>query len=405
MDMKITWDKLYGERLRKAYRTGIRYTLLAISGNNLFGILLLLVGTALGYRFVLDWMKPSYGALAGMAAIYAGVTYSSHVRTFLRSADMALLLPTPYPMMRYINHALGYSLVIQCVQASIWTTLLWPAVVRAGGQPASLIVVLIGAAALKVWSVWMHWCSMGHPDRSLHSALHNIWRYLLLIAFWYGLLSGIPFISITSGVFMLINLTLVRHRPFHVPWLRLIEAERKRIRAYYTWLNWFVDIPYAEPEVQPRKVWVRLWDLLFRQNRSAMLFLLARSWVRTGDEFGMFVRMTAFASILLAAIGWPWAIYLIYIGTPLIAGYLMVQWARRTTEPSFVRIMPIDRQQKRRAFAHLCSFALILQMVILTLCYMSFHGVSLRGIALFGAVMIWCLILGRLIYPRKVFLA
>jgi ABC-2 type transport system permease protein len=399
----MAWDKLYGERLGTAYRTGIRYMMLAISGNNLFGIILLLVGAAIGYRFLLDWMAPSPYSIAVLIALYSWLAYRVHIRTFLRNADLALLVPTPYPKPRYINHALWYSVLIQCVQFSIWAMVLWPAVVRTGGQATSLAFILVGAAALKVWNSVMHWRTLGLADRSIRSALQAIWRFMLNALFWYGLFAGIPLIGVIAGVFMLISWILIKQRSAYVPWMRLVEAERQKVRAYYTWLNWFVDIPYTEPEVKPRKSWVRLWSMLFGKHHSAMLFLLARSWVRTGDEFGMFVRLTMVGAILLAVIEWPWAVYLVFVGTPLLAGYVMVQWARLSSEPSFVRIMPIDIQQKRRAFAHLCSFALILQIVVLSIAFLIFHGWSLRTMVLIVAVILWCFILGRLVYPRKAF--
>jgi ABC-2 type transport system permease protein len=388
-------DELFDRRLKEAYRRGLRYAALAVSGSNAMGIMLLLIAGSLGYRALLDQMVPSELAV-GALAIVAGWLFSrAHVRTWLRSADIALLIPTPYPLARYLHNALRYTFFVEAVQAIILAALLWPAITRATGEHEWWLIILISSIALKVWNVWIRWRIKG--TSRLRGFLRFGWSVFLL----YSLYKESVLLTGVACAGMIVAWFIALRTSFQPNWLSLIEGEQKRTRAYYAILNWFADVPYEAPSIKPRTRLVQVWNLLFGKQHNPMLYRYARSWLRSGEEFGMYARITGVAILLLAVLSWPWAMIAVMWVGPALSGYAMVQWARQLSSPPQERIMPVAPHDKRQALARLCTIFLLVHSLLLAIAAVSFHGLSLQVTVWAVTSMLWSLVLGGVFYPRR----
>jgi ABC-2 type transport system permease protein len=388
-------DELFSHRLKEAYRRGLRYAALAVSGSNAMGIMLLLIGGSLAYRELLNRMVQSELAIWGLAVVAGWLLSRAHVRTWLRSADIALLIPTPYPLPRYLQHALRYSFIVAFVQAIILAVLLWPVVTRASGGQEWWLIILIGSVVLKAWNVWVHW----RLNRT--SKLGGFLRFAWSVLFLYSLYKESALLTAFASTGMLAAWFIARRTTFRPNWLSLIEAEQKRTRTYYAILNWFADIPYEAPSIKPRTRLVQVWSLIFGKQHNPMLYRYARSWLRSGEEFGMYAWVTVVAMLLLAVLSWSWAMIAVLWVGPFLSGYPMVQWARQLSSPPQERIFPVSPQDKRQALARLCTIFLLIHSLLLAVAWIGFHGLSLQSTVWIVTTLLWSMVLGGVIYPRR----
>ncbi len=91
----------------------------------------------------------------------------------------------------------------------------------------------------------------------------------------------------------------VRAKNNGLPWERLIENEEKRMAFFYQLANLFTDVPHLRNRVKRRK-W--LDPFLGRQSVThyqTYTYLYSRTFFRSGDYFGLFMRLTIIGSFVV----------------------------------------------------------------------------------------------------------
>src|SRR5690606_21815535 len=84
-----------------------------------------------------------------------------------------------------------------------------------------------------------------------------------------------------------------------LPWERLIDNEKQRMGRFYRIANLFTDVPHLQNEVKRRKILDVLIKGIPFQTKETYMFLYSRAFLRSGDYFGMFLRLTIIGGLLL----------------------------------------------------------------------------------------------------------
>ena len=90
-----------------------------------------------------------------------------------------------------------------------------------------------------------------------------------------------------------------RNKERTVPWELLISLEEQRLMRFYRFANLFTDVPHLRSQVKRRKVFDRLLERIPFQRDRAEFYLYTRTFLRGGDYFGLFVRLSLIGGIIV----------------------------------------------------------------------------------------------------------
>jgi len=82
-------------------------------------------------------------------------------------------------------------------------------------------------------------------------------------------------------------------------WYRLLEMENGLRLRFYQVANQFRDVPFLQQQVKKRKWLVWVADLIRYQKSNAGRVLILKSFLRSGDQAGMYIRLVVISSFLI----------------------------------------------------------------------------------------------------------
>ncbi|USG65550.1 ABC transporter permease [Brevibacillus ruminantium] len=388
----MTLDPLFSSRCQAAWKTGIRYAKQAVSGSNSLGLAVLYFAAAFLYTKTTDSLSATIWTQLAAALLTAGLVAPASVRTFLRKADLALLAPSPYPMVSYLRSAFLYSLLLQLASMLLLAAIVNPLYVQTARSPQSILLLAVCLLVLKAWSVDLHW---RHLRLKRDSLLLLLIRWVLVSLFLYGLWTS-SYLYLGGSLLLMAILTIqaaAGSARYHLPWLELIERENRRIDLYYSVLNLFIDVPHKRKKVRGRAWAVYLFDRLTGAKRDAYLFLLVRHVIRTGETFAIYLRLSAVALVILAWAQSPVLMYALCLLSLAAAGKQVTQHIRTIIHPPAIRLLPISSGQRQKAAMRLCLAILGLLAAGLAVVILSKAAPVLHKLALIAICLIWSAIL------------
>ena len=116
-----------------------------------------------------------------------------------------------------------------------------------------------------------------------------------LILSFYLLFSNAALYLIIAAAVILFGLSVYykqQTKEKGLKWKYLIDQDERRMTSFYRLANLFTDVPKLKNQVKRRK-WLDslLVQIPFQQDQ-AFTYLFMRTFLRSGDYWGLFVRLT-----------------------------------------------------------------------------------------------------------------
>ncbi|KAF0818006.1 MULTISPECIES: ABC transporter permease [unclassified Cytobacillus] len=382
--------QLWKERFGRTFKELSRYLRYIFNGHIVI-VMLFLLGTAAFYYQ--EWIKTlpnDFPAAVIMAAILALIVTYSPIYTFFSEADKIFLLPLEDRLSGYFIRSLLVSFFVHAYLLVLGLGVFIPlyAAVNDGNFKLFLPFLMI-LLTLKIINLLIRWKIQYYIETSVH-LLDACVRYAVNAVFLYFLFSGASTIFILAPGVLLILLYLffsMKSRNKGLKWEYLIEQEERRMTSFYRLANMFTDVPKLKDRVKRRK-WLDwlLSGIPFRQD-ATFKNLYVRTFLRSGDYFGLFIRLT------LIGAG---AIYLISYGmgqivlVPLImylTGFQLVPLWNHYQDKLWVNLYPVKADIKEKSFKQLLTGILYVQALILSLAVMAKGGWLASLLALAAGVL------------------
>src|SRR3954471_4200553 len=297
-DENKLWRDRAGGRMKDLGRY-LRY----IFNGHLVIVLLFLIGTAAFYYQ--DWIKslsPSFPAPLIIAVIIGIFITYSPIYNFLLEADKVFLLPLEEKLKGYFFRSGVTSFVFQGYILLLILAVLIPIYAHVSGNGfGSFIPFFLVLLLLKAWNLAATWKIQFYVETSVHRWDFLI-RYLLNAVFVYLLFKQANLlILIVIGVIMIFYYYSFHGRTtkMGLKWDQLIEAEEKRMASFYRLANLFTDVPKLKDTVKRRKYLDLLISRIPFSQEKTYLFLFARTFLRTSDYLGLFVRLTVIGALAI----------------------------------------------------------------------------------------------------------
>jgi ABC-2 type transport system permease protein len=359
----IDGKQLWKQRLIAHFHEIKRYLRYMLNDHLLF---VLLIGLGAGAVFYKRWVDElelfPYAFVASL--FFAFFLTRSSVRTLLKEADLIFLLPAEKALTPYFWRAGIFSFVMQAYVLLMLFVAFIPLHLKFSEQ--SLSAFFLSVFILKAWNMVIEWKENFFVEPLTHRLSFATRMMLNFLFVYFVLMKSFPFLLCL--ILIMVALVVYFHKVTKrkgLKWERLLEQERKRMHTFYRLANLFTDVPHLKQAVKRRKWLDFLLSLINEKQENAYLYLHARTFLRAGDYFGGFVRLTLIGSLL---------IYSISYGKVLIAAIFLYATALQLLPllhhhrgHTLLQLYPFIHQQKRKTFFRFLFCLLTVQLVVFSL--------------------------------------
>lgn len=297
-------DEIWKTRVNHHINETRAYLKYMLNDHLLFVFIFLAAGGAITYQKWLETLSPNFPAILIMTIIFSLIVISSNVRTLLIEADMVFLLPMEHKLKSYFKKAFSYSLITQSFIIIVGIILFSPLyfkVAHVNGRV--LLISLILLLIVKYWNLRISW-KMGYFTDWAAKWSDFLVRFAMNVCVIFFILSQ-------QYVFVLVLFLLMAGydgyfsklvKPKAIKWDQLIKKEEEKKQSFYKMANLFTDVPKLKKRAKRRKYldWILKQVNYHQENVYEYLYL--RALLRSGDYFGIIIRLTIIGSFILTFI-------------------------------------------------------------------------------------------------------
>ncbi len=365
-DEKKLWKERSVHRL-KEFGVYLRYIL----NGHLVVVLLFLLGTAaFYYQNWISSLSPEFPAEMIIAVILGVFLTHSPVYTFLFEADQVFLIPLETRLKGYFLRSGLLSLVFQGYILLMVLAIVMPmyAHVSANGFQSFFIFLLI-LLIIKGWNIAVNWRIHYYVQPSVYTWDMFV-RYFINVLFTFLLFNNAHILFLLIFAFIMASYYrsfYVRTKKMGLKWDLLIAQEEKRMASFYRLANLFTDVPKLKDTVKRRK-WL---DLLinripFSQDKT-FDYLFARTFLRSSDYLGLFIRLTVIGALVLYFISFGAGQIVLSLLFIYLTGFQLLPLWNHHQNKLWIDLYPVSHNHKTTAFHSLLMRILIIQSSIFTI--------------------------------------
>jgi ABC-2 type transport system permease protein len=364
MDINQIWINRFSEHVKELSKY-LRYM---FNDHLMIVLFIAFSGGALYYRQWLTQIPSSNHYLWGMAILVSLIVTPSPIRTFLKDADIVFLLPKEHSMEGFFKKGFFYSLMIQIGVVTFTYIILIPLHIQLSERPLNhLLVVFMLLFLLKVWNSLLSWRMYYFIEKDARRT-DLILRFVFNIGFLYLLFTRAPLLYLT----MLSIIAIVWYFSFlHITketslkWELLIEEEIRQMARFYRVANLFMDVPHLKNEVKPRK-WLNGLTKTAITHEKIYSFLYIKTFVRSGDFLGIYVRLLLISSFILYVVSYPFAGAIIVPFFIYLSSLQLVGMYHQHDNKIWLSIYPVEESIRLLSFTKMLFNLMVIKAVALS---------------------------------------
>ncbi|HDR4882902.1 ABC transporter permease EcsB [Bacillus sp. TE8-1] len=361
---------LWKERFRhflKEVRTYSKY----VFNDHLKFIFVFIIGAgAYYYQQWLQTLTTSFPTALVMAVLIGLVLTAGSIQTLLKEADLVYLLPVEQKLKPYFTKAFLFTFMIQLYIIAIVAAALAPLYFQQMKQTgAGYIWIVLAFVIVKAWNLFVAWEKSFLTDQNIQRADWFI-RFILNGLFVYFLVERTSVLFIGGIVLLMVLYLAIMHQMVKgkpLNWEYLISEEGKKMMLLYRIANMFVDVPALKERVARRK-WLDFILSMIGEKRT-YLYLYTRTFLRSGNYFGLYVRLLALGGVILYFIPFLYGRFIVSLIFLYLIGYQLLTLWKHHRMKIWLDLYPVGGEEKKKDFLTLLNAILIIGSVIFTVIF------------------------------------
>ncbi|MGX5703556.1 ABC transporter permease EcsB [Bacillus cereus] len=361
---------LWKERFRhflKEVRTYSKY----VFNDHLKFIFVFIIGAgAYYYQQWLQTLTTSFPTALVMAVLIGLVLTAGSIQTLLKEADLVYLLPVEEKLKPYFTKAFLFTFMIQLYIIAIVAAALAPLYFQQMKQTgAGYIWIVLAFVIVKAWNLFVAWEKSFLTDQNIQRADWFI-RFILNGLFVYFLVERTSVLFIGGIVLLMVLYLAIMHQMVKgkpLNWEYLISEEGKKMMLLYRIANMFVDVPALKERVARRK-WLDFILSMIGEKRT-YLYLYTRIFLRSGNYFGLYVRLLALGGVILYFIPFLYGRFIVSLIFLYLIGYQLLTLWKHHRMKIWLDLYPVGGEEKKKDFLALLNAILIIGSVIFTVIF------------------------------------
>ncbi|MEW8970115.1 MAG: ABC transporter permease [Mesobacillus sp.] len=357
------WKERFGT-FAKETGSYLRY----IFNGHLVIVVLFLLGTAAFYYQ--EWiatLQPDFPAAWIIALVLASVLTYSPIQTFLTEADKIFLLPLETRLNDYFRKSIVFSLSLQSYLLLMVLAVLMPLHVKIHDADfKSFFILLIALILIKWLNILIRWNVQYFIEKNVRLT-DSVIRFCINVVLLYFIFSGaqLIFVAVPIAALILLNLYYQKQaKDKGLKWEQLIEDEERRMNAFYRVANMFTDVPKLRDRTKRRKWLDWLVNVIPYRQDLAFSHLYLRTFARSGDYFGLLVRLSLIGGAALYFLTYgPGQIFLALLFMYLTGFQLLPLWNHHQNK-LWVGLYPVPEKARKKSFTSLLLGIMIFQAAV-----------------------------------------
>jgi ABC-2 type transport system permease protein len=357
------WKERFGT-FAKETGSYLRY----IFNGHLVIVVLFLLGTAAFYYQ--EWiatLQPDFPAAWIIALVLSSVLTYSPIQTFLTEADKIFLLPLETRLNDYFRKSIVFSLSLQSYLLLMVLAVLMPLHVKIHDADfKSFFILLIALILIKWLNILIRWNVQYFIEKNVRLT-DSVIRFCINVVLLYFIFSGaqLIFVAVPIAALILLNLYYQKQaKDKGLKWEQLIEDEERRMNAFYRVANMFTDVPKLRDRTKRRKWLDWLVNVIPYRQDLAFSHLYLRTFARSGDYFGLLVRLSLIGGAALYFLTYgPGQIFLALLFMYLTGFQLLPLWNHHQNK-LWVGLYPVPEKARKKSFTSLLLGIMIFQAAV-----------------------------------------
>lgn len=383
------WKERFG-RFIKETGSYLRY----IFNGHLVIVLLFLIGSAaFYYQEWIESLQPGFPAAWIMALILGAMLAHTPIQTFLTEADKIFLLPLETRLSVYFRKSIVFSIALQSYLLLMLLAVLMPMHVKVHGAGFKSFFWLLAVLVLvKSVNAAIRWKVLHYIERSMKVADVLI-RFFINTVLLYFLFAGTrPVFAVVPAAILLLHFVYFKKQTEYkgLKWEQLIEDEERRMNSFYRIANLFTDVPKLKDRTK-RRAWLDwMLKLLHYRQDAAFSHLYARTFLRSGDYFGLLVRLTIIGGAALYFFTFGPGQLLIALLFLYLTGFQLLPLWNHHQNKLWITLYPVPEEARWKSFNMLLLAILFFQSLVFALLItLKGEWLMAAGILAAGTVFSW----------------
>ncbi|MDQ0174781.1 ABC transporter permease [Bacillus chungangensis] len=397
-------EHLWGERLQSYAQELRRYARYMFNDHLLFVVIF---GLGAGGYYYTNWVKTLDAAFPigwVMGIILAFFATISPIYTLLRRADVVFLLPLEIKLKSYFQKAIRLSFFVQAYVLLMVLAVLMPMYAQVSGNgfrsffPFFLILLI-----LKAWNLLFHWQFLKTVN-TMQGFRSFLTRFLMNAVLLFLVIEAAAWwlISLVVVLFLVVLFYMQQvAKTKTLKWELLIEKEEQRMTAFYRLANLFTDVPKLKGQVKRRKWLDGLYRVIRFDKKNTFTYLYARTFIRTNEYFGLFIRLTLIASLLLFFSDSRYVVIGIAILFLYLTGFQFIPMLRYHELKIWINLYPVSNAGKEKAFLSQLQKILLVQSLVFAIVAAA-SGAFFDSVIILGLGVIFTFVFVKWYAPQRI---
>ncbi|KIL45606.1 ABC transporter permease [Jeotgalibacillus soli] len=357
-------NEIWIQRLQDYNRELQKYLRYIFNGHLMFVLIFAIGGGGYAYSGWVNTLTAGFPAAIVMAIILGIIVSFSPIYTYLKEPDKVYLTPLEGKMTRYFQSAVVSSFLFQSYLVLVALAVSMPMYVRVQGAAfIDFFGLLAIVLALKAWNLVMRWTILRYQEISTHRIDYLCRLVLNSIFLWTIFSNAALWLQIFVTVLLLVYLLAFRRLTAQktIKWELLIDLEQARLHQFYRFANMFTDVPHLKGQAKRRK-W--LDPLLNRSPYASALsyrYLFVRTFLRSDEYFGLWVRLTLIASVIMIGSGLLWVKVAVALLFLYLTGFQLIPMLKKHQLKIWPDLYPLPKALKYSSFKDVLSRIILVQ--------------------------------------------
>ncbi|KOP81652.1 ABC transporter permease [Cytobacillus solani] len=365
-DEKKLWKERFNQRIKELSRY-LRYI---FNGHNVIVLVFLLGTVAFYYQEWLTTVSEQFPAAIIMAIALAFILTYTPIYTFIIEADRIFLLPLENRLQSFFKRSLAVSFLLHAYLLIMGMAVFMPMYARVNnGDFQPFLPFLLTVLVMKGINLLIRWKVQYYVEKSVH-LFDTFIRYAVNAVFLFFLFSNEGLLYLLPEILLLFILYFYygkNTKDKGLKWEYLIEQEERRMTSFYRLANLFTDVPHLRDRVKRRSWLDWLFSRLAFVQKNTFSHLFVRTFLRAGDYFGLFVRLTIIGAAGIYFISFGYGQILLVLLFMYLTGFQLLPLWNHHQNKLWVNLYPLKEGLKEQSFKSLLSRILYLQALLLSL--------------------------------------
>lgn len=297
-----------------------------------------------------------------IAIIVAFSVARGSYRSFLLESDVVYLTPIESRLKAFFFKTYIYNVIVQLFFVFAFLVILSPLFFNQISDQLLYYVLFVAVVLLlKVWNVLLLWNELKGESKAFVYI-----RWLLNGVILYGILLQQLLLIVCSfilliGMYWLIQSVMKSER---IHWLHLIQVEQQLDAQFYRWMVQFVEHPYIESKVKPRRVITMMTNHIPLKQENAFAYLYAKLFLRT-ETIGIVFRITLIGMVTLLFIFNPYVAYVFYVMLIIMIGMQLSAFWQSYNNNFWLGLYPLAQRTLRQDFVAASYYIMLICAILI----------------------------------------